>query len=124
MSTRPQFVPYAAIPDGSMSGNITSAVTIIQKLSMISYEIQWTGTSPVGEIVVEVSNDYSQNSDGSVKNAGSWTELPLSAAASVSGNSGSGFIDITAHSAYAMRIRYVRDSGDGILNATISAKVA
>lgn len=124
MSSRPQFNPYPVIVNGSMAGSITSAVTIIQKLSLVSYSIEWTGTSPVGEMSVEVSNDYSQNADGTVKDAGTWNALPLSAATSVSGNSDNGFIDIDGSAGYALRLVYTRTSGTGTMNAVVSAKVA
>jgi hypothetical protein len=107
-----------------MSANITSKVTIIQKLSMIGYDISWTGTSPIGVLSVEVSNSYSENADGSVRNAGNWTTLTLSAPANVSGNSGNGFIDIDATGAYAIRLVYTRTSGSGSMNAILCAKVA
>ena len=124
MSSRPQFSPYSVITDADMSANITSQVTIIQKLSMISYSITWLGTAPIGAISVEVSNDYSQNADGSVKNAGTWNALPLSTTTNVSGNSGNGFIDIDASAGYALRVVYTRTSGVGIMNCIVSAKVA
>lgn len=124
MSSRPQFNPYPVILDGDMSGSLTSKITIIQKLSLVSYEITWAGSTPVGTISVEVSNDYTQNDDGSVRNAGSWSALPLSADTSVSGNTGTGFIDVYACGAYAMRLVYTRVSGTGTMQAIVSAKVA
>jgi len=124
MSSRPQFNPFPVIVDGDMSGNIISAVTIIQKLSMISYDISWSGTTPVGAMSVQVSNSYSQNADGSVRNAGNWTTLTLSSPPTVSGNTGNGFIDVDATGAFAMRLVFTRTSGTGTMQATISAKVA
>ncbi len=125
MSSRPQFSPASVITNGDMSASITSAVTIIQKLSQISYDISWTaGSSPVGVMSVQVSNTYSQDSSGAVKNAGNWTTLTLSATPSVTGNTGNGFIDVDATGAYAIKLIYTRTSGTGTMNATISAKVS
>lgn len=124
MSSRPQFNPYPVVVNGDMSASITSAVTIIQKLSQISYDISWSGSAPSGSISVQVSNTYSQNADGSVKNAGNWTSLTLSSSTTVSGNTGSGFIDIDATGAYAIRLVYTPISGTGLLQATIAAKVS
>jgi hypothetical protein len=107
-----------------MSSTVTSAVTIIQKLSMVSYDVSWTGTSPVGNIYVQVSNTYSQNADGTVRNPGNWTNVALSANPTISTNSGNGFIDIDAIGAYAMRLVYEPVSGTGSLNVTINGKVA
>jgi len=107
-----------------MAGNIISAVTVVSQLTMISYDITWAGTTPVGVMSVELSNSYSLNVDGSVRNAGDWTTLTLSSTPSVSGNTGHGFIDIDATGAYAMRLVYTRTSGTGVMNAVINAKVA
>lgn len=124
MSSRPIAPPYSVITNGSMAGNITSAVTIIQNLSMISYDISWTGTTPVGVMTVQVSNTYAVNADGTVRNAGNWTTLTMSSPMTVTGNSGNGFADIDATGAFAIRLVYTRTSGTGTMNATLSAKVA
>lgn len=124
MSSRPQAAPFSVITNVSMAASITSTPTIIQKLSMIGYDISWTGSTPVGTMSVQVSNTYSENADGSVKNTGNWTTLTLSAPTAVSGNTGNGFIDVDATGAYAIRLVYTRASGTGTMNATITAKVA
>jgi hypothetical protein len=107
-----------------MASNIMSAVTIIQNLSMLSYDISWLGTAPSGTLSVQVSNTYSQNGDGTVRNPGNWTSLVLSTTPTVSGNTGSGFIDIDAIGAYAMRLVYTPASGTGLMQATINGKVS
>ncbi len=130
MSSRPHFSPHKVIGtgssvSGSMAASITSEVTIIQKLSMISYDISWSaGSTPVGSMTIQVSNTYRQNSDGTVADAGNWTTLTLSAATPVSGTTGNGMIDVDATGAYAIRLVYTRSSGSGTMSATISAKVA
>jgi len=121
-ATRAPLKPYPVITNGDMSGDITSDVTIIQNLSLIGYDISWTGSSPVGVMSVQVSNTYSLNSDGTVKNSGNWTTLTLSTPANVSGNTGNGFIDVDLTGANAIRLVYTRTSGTGTLNATIAAK--
>ena len=124
MSSRPMLTPFSVITNGDMSANIISAVTIVQNLSMISYDVSWTGTAPVGVMSVQVSNTYTQNADGTVRNAGNWTTLTLSAPTNVSGATGNGFIDVDATGAFAMRLVYTWTSGTATMNATISAKVA
>lgn len=123
MASRPIFSPHSVITNGDMSGNIISQVTIIQNLSMLSYSISWAGTAPVGAVSVQVSNDYSQNADGTVRNAGNWTTLTLSSPSAVSGNIGNGFIDIDQTAAFAMRLVYTRVSGIGLMQAIIAGKV-
>lgn len=134
MASRPIFSPAPVIGSynglssgvsGSMAASITSAPTIIQNMSMVSYDISWaSGSTPVGTMSVQVSNTYSQNSDGSVRNAGSWTTIDLSSVPAVSGNSGAGFIDIDEIAAYAIRLVYSRVSGSGTMTAVINGKVA
>lgn len=124
MSSRTQLNPYSVITNGSMAGNITSSVTITQKLSLVSYAVSWTGTAPVGAMSVQVSNDYSLYPNGLVNNAGTWNTLPLSASTAVSGGTGNGFIDIDANAGYALRLVYTRTSGTGTMNATVTGKVA
>ena len=122
--SRQQLEPHLVITNGDMSGDLTSAVTIIQKLSLLSYSCVWSGTSPSGTISVETSNDYSKAADGSVSNAGNWVTVPLSSTPLVSGNSGAGIIDLGTLSAYAIRLKYTHSSGTGTLNVTITGKVA
>jgi len=126
MSSRPIYSPFPVITNGDMSGNITSAVTIIQNMSQIGYDISWAGGSgaTAGTFSVQVSNTYSQNADGTVKNAGNWTSLVLSNVPTVATASGNGYIDIDAISAFAMRLVYTRSGGAGTLQATVCGKVA
>lgn len=122
MASRPVLTPHSVITNGTMAGSITSAVTVIQNTSMISYDISWTGSTPVGSMSVQVSDSYSQNGDGTVRNAGNWTTVPLSATASVSGNTGNGFVEVVT-GAYAVRLVYTRVSGTGTMNAIVTGKV-
>lgn len=131
MASRPILAPYQIVggnEPGAVSGNmattITSPVTVIQNLSQISYDVSWSGSSPVGTVIVQSSNSYSQYPDGSVENPGDWNTLPLSSTASVSGNTGSGIIDILASGLYAVRLVYTPASGTGTMAVVISAKVA
>lgn len=125
MASRPIFSPFQVLTAGDMSqATLTSAVTIIQNLSMISYDVSWTGTSPSGTISVQATNTYTQNADGTVATSGNWNTLPLSTTPTISGNSGNGLIDIDAMGGYAVRLVYTRTSGTGTLNATVNGKVA
>jgi len=122
MSTRPFLKPFSVVSAGDMSGNVTSAATIIQMISYVSYTLVWTGT-PTGTFTVEVSNDYALDSAGAVKNAGNWVALTLSAPTAASGSAGNGFIDIDGVAAYAIRLKYTAGSSTGTLDATINGKV-
>lgn len=136
MSTRPNIKPYQSIPNAqaspanttSMAASITGAPTILSNVSLVSYSFAWTGSSPSGTISLQGSNDYSLNPNGSVLNAGSWDALTLNyqgnavTSITISGNSGSGLIDITATGIYAIRPVYTRSSGTGDLTVTVVAK--
>lgn len=99
---------------------------------MPSYQYVWTGSTPVGSVSVEISNDYSKNVDGSVRNAGNWTKIYFRVngaptevnEAPITGNSGTGFIDVPITGAYAIRTVYERDSGTGTMTCIIAAKVS
>lgn len=123
MSSRPLLQPMPVIVNGDMSGSITSLVTVISNISQMSYAYSWTGTSPLGSISVEVSDDYSQNADGSVRNAGTWNALPLAPTPGISGNTGMGFVDIDQLGGYAIRTKYTPTSGVGTLQAVYKGKV-
>lgn len=112
-----------------MAGNITSAPTILQSLTKLSYSVAWTGTSPVGTLSVQVSNDYTVQATGGVT-GGTWNTLPLNLAGAsvtsipVSGNTGNGFIDIESLSGGAVQLVYTAGSGTGTLSAYVKAEVA
>jgi len=123
MASRPMLSPFPVIIDGDMTTTLTSSVTVIQNTSHISYDVNWSGSSPVGTIFVQVSNTYAQNAAGQVSEAGDWISIPLSVTPAVSGNTGTGFIDVQGISSYAIRMQYVSTSGSGTLNVTITGKV-
>jgi hypothetical protein len=140
VSTRFNISPYVVLPNqygspvngNSMAGNLISSPTVVSKLSMISYSCVWTGSSLVGTISVQASDDYSFNAEGQVNNPGTWNTIPVSywngsATATVttipvSGNSGNGLIDIAPTGIYAIRLIYTSGSGTGNLTVTVTAK--
>jgi hypothetical protein len=131
MSTRTNLRPTPVITNGDMSAaSITSKATVLQSITKFSYEVRWTGSSPVGTLAMQVSNSYSLNVDGSVGNAGTWIAVPLDINGSevssipVSGNADNGFIDCEVQGGYAVRLVYTKVSGTGTLNATINGKVS
>jgi len=130
MSDRPIIKPTPVISAQSMASSITGTPTIMLRMSMASYSFSWSGTSPVGTISIQVSDDYAEDSAGKVSNAGTWNSLPLSLSGSlvtsipVSGNTGQGFVDVDSLSAYAIRPIYTAASGTGSLTALVSGKVS
>ena len=124
MSSRPFIGPYSVVTNGSMNQTIISKPTIITNVTLVSYSVSWSGSSPVGVVTVQASNDYTQNADGSTRNQGTWNTIVLSNTCNVSGNTGVGMIDIDSLAAYAIRLVYTPVSGGGSLQASVIGKVA
>jgi hypothetical protein len=131
MSRLPTYGPAAVFDSTtgqSMAGNLTSKITIIPDMSGISYDISWSGTSPVGTIQVLVSNSYTTDFNGNPLNAGNWTVLPflvsgtIVTSVAVSGNTGNGFLDIGEIRSYAIKLVYNYTSGSGTISATVMGK--
>jgi len=100
--------PYKIVDAGDMSANVTSPETQVKNLDQITYEVVWSGTSPVGEVTVETQ----------VKDVWQAIALPT---ISVSGNSG-----ITINSAshfHKLRLVYTATSGIGSLDVSIIGAV-
>lgn len=131
MSTRSNLRPQPVILNGNMAVTLTSTPTILQSLTVGTYTYSWVGTSPVGLITAQISNDYELASDGrTVLNAGTWTAIyfVLNGSATVnsipvSGNSGNGVVEWST-GAYAIRTIYTPTSGTGTLQAIVNGKVS
>lgn len=114
----------------SMAANITSSPTVILDMYALSYGLSWTGSTPIGTVSIQGSNDFLLNAEGFVMNAGTWNTLTVNYNGSpvttvpVTGNTGNGLIDVTATGIYAIRLIYTATSGTGSLTVTMVAKVA
>lgn len=129
MSTRTHLAPHYILNASDMTQTL-SGVTILKSLSVVSYEIFWAGTSPVGAITVQLSNSYRQNPDGTILSPGMWTDIPFQNSTGtvvqsipIAANSGSGFIDVRITGAGAIKIIYTPASGTGDLTVVVSGKV-
>ena len=131
MASRPRIPPEQVITSGDMSAaSITSSVTLLPSLSLGTYSYSWAGTSPVGNIAIQISDDYSVFPNGAVNNAGTWNTayVVLNGSSTVnaipvSGNTGNGIVEWST-GAYAIRTVYTKTSGTGTLQSFITAKVA
>lgn len=103
--------PYTTVEAGDMSGSVTSPETSVKNLDQITYEIVWSGTSPVGEIQVQTQ----------VKDVWQAIALPT---ISISGNTGNHLITINSASHFhKLRVAYIRTSGTGSLKISIIGAV-
>lgn len=129
MSTRTVLRPTVVASAASMAADITSEATVLQSLSMVNYSITWTGSTPIGTVSVQASNDCKVGADGTVT-GGTWNKLPLEVDGEMvtdiplTGNSGQAMIDVFGLSAFAVRLFYERTSGTGSLTATVAGKVS
>jgi len=130
MATRTALRPQIVLDAGDMSGDLISDPTVLQSLTMGSYAVSWSGTSPIGTLSLQVSDDYSLDPNGQVNNPGTWNTAPLSVGGTTSntipitGNTGNGYIDILGTGAYASRLIYTAASGTGSLTITVVGKVS
>lgn len=132
MSTRTNLRPQIVILNGDMTITLTSAPTVMQSLSGVSYAYSWSGDGSSGTLSVQVSNDYALDPNGTVANEGTWTTLTLNENGTptksivIDGDSGTAFIDIDITMAYAIRTVFTPGLGAGIgsLTATVVGKVA
>lgn len=127
MSSRPQIKAHAVVTDGDMSADFTSEVTVITNISMISYSYSWQSAIVGGLVTVEASDDYEQNADGSVRNPGTWSALPLSngdTTVVITGGPESGVISCSDLAFAAIRTRYTAQAGSGLMQVIIAGKVA
>ena len=121
---------FNTIQAQSMTGNLTSLVTNIEWLDDIGIQFSWSG-SPTGTFSVQVSADYSADTQGNVTNAGNWISLVLTywngssfvTSTTVPTSLGSAiYLDLALLSAPYIRSIYTAGSGTGTLTTTITAK--
>ena len=130
------FAPEIIIPSAlgspangnSMAADITSQPVICQQVIAASFGLSWTGTSPVGAVSIQGSNDFKQAANGQILVPGTWNTLTLNYGGSavisipISGNTGNGILDITLTGIYALRCIYTAISGTGNLTVTFCGK--
>lgn len=101
------------IEDEAMDADITSSSKNVNEAVSYAVHAIWSdGSSPVGTLDLQASNDDDDASFTSI----------LSAPYAVSGNSGKLIINVEKHGYGYIRIVYTRTSGDGTLNVKVNAK--
>jgi hypothetical protein len=92
------------------TGSTISRAMRAAVLDNMSFQVQWSGATPVGTATVEVSNDHQENG-GVVTNAGTWIALTSPAQVAISGNTGNAFMQVTGLSAAWVRLNFAKTSG-------------
>lgn len=120
MAKKSVIEPFKAIDAGDMSGNLVGAYTCVKTHDNMSYQVKWSGTAPVGEILVEVTNDDLDNPNN-IPTA-QWTELDFGTPVVIGGNAGDHLLNINQNPGAYIRIRYEATSGIGSLTCTLVSK--
>lgn len=124
MAKKSNLSRYQLLANADGSGDLTGAVTSIQFLDNVGYQINMLDSDMTGVFDVQVSADYQQDELGNVQNPGNWISLPLSPTATITGGDITNiYIDITQISAPYIRLIYTSTSGSGTVAAFITAKV-
>jgi hypothetical protein len=118
MGRKNVIVPYKIIDDGNMGADITSVTTDVQYQDNIGIIVAWTGASPVGQLKVEVANEVANDPDTIV-----WDALDFGSTINVAGNSGKHSLNIQSLPYTKIRLKYLRTSGTGQMNAILTSKV-
>lgn len=103
---------YKLFDQEDISVSATSETTSVINLDKASIILAWTGTAPVGEVVVEARNGDKD----------AWVPLEIATMA-VTGNSGNHRILFLELPFTDIRLQYTATSGTGTMDATITAKV-
>lgn len=104
-----QMFTYTVIDAEAMSADITSERVNVSRTGSVSVQWVWSGgSSPVGNMITQVSNDGS-----------TWVDLNTQA---VTGNSGSHMINIEEPAYMFIRALYSFSSGSGTLSCIINGK--
>lgn len=107
MGRRNLLTPYSVLTAGSMTGNLTSAVSTVTGFDGVCYQASWSGT-PTGTFKVQGSIDQTN-----------WTDLVTNAAAV--GAAGTWVADLATNLPY-LRVTYTATSGTGTLGVLIAGK--
>lgn len=89
----------------------TSASTDVRYMDNIGIVVNWTGTTPVGVLTINASNDKA-----------TWIPLNFGATISISGNTGSLDIAINQLPYAHIQAVYTKTSGVGTIFAQLTAK--
>lgn len=103
--------------DLDLSADVISSPTNVQYSDNIGIQLNWAGTSPSGQISIEISNNYNP-----LTKIGTWTALDFGSPILIATNSGSHLININLVPFAWVRLSYSATSGSGTLVATLVMK--
>jgi hypothetical protein len=111
-------LPHHALVDGSMAGNLVSAITSAQYQDNIGIQVKWASADAVGVITVEASINWNPHLQ-----TGDWVSLTFDPVLTQpNSNNGSYLINLNQLPYVYYRVNYTRTSGSGTLNIWFSSK--
>lgn len=115
--------PYKILDAVSMDASFTSEPTMIQYLDNVSIQIMASTEDGEGVFTLEGSLDHVRVAPANYEtDNGNWITIELATPMTVSSADASFLLDLNQLSFPWIRIKYTRTSGDGEVNAYISAK--
>lgn len=93
------------------TASTTSSSTNVQYTDNIGIVLAWTGSTPIGTITVQGSNDNTN-----------WATLDFGSAISITGDSGTDLLNINQFPCSYIRIVYTKSSGTGTITASMTTK--
>lgn len=109
--------PYKMFDSVDISQTETSHIVNIKNMDKASIILEWTGSSPVGTIDVQVRNIKEP-----VGPVTSWISLDMGATINITGASGNHILRFDELPFSEVRLVYTSVSGTGSLTATVTAK--
>lgn len=104
---------------------VTSSVSTIQYHDSVALQFSWTGL-PQGSFDVQGSIDYNQGFPQSAgqSNTGTWTSIPLSPAATITGSGGASniLVNMNQLAFSSLRTVYTNSTSSGVLTGWLTAK--
>lgn len=119
MSSRKNvLLPFQSITNGSMGGNLVSAITSAQFQDNIGIQVKWESSNAVGVLAVEASINWDPH-----LNTGDFEALTFDPVlVQPNSNNGSYLINLNQLPYVYYRVSYTRTSGTGTLNVWFSSK--
>jgi hypothetical protein len=112
MSRKNVLKSYKMLDAADISANASSPETSVINTDKASIHVVWSGSSPVGTLVVQAKNGEFD----------SWYTLDFGSAISISGSSGEHSIVLNETPFERIKLVYTATSGTGTLNAVITMK--
>lgn len=111
-----KYVITQIMTNASLGASVNSSVVDLNQINLLSVQAIWTGGTAAGTLNIQVSNDNVQK----ISDITNWTDYTGSST-TIAG-AGDILYNMTFAGYRWMRLHFVRTSGTGTINATMSGK--